>query len=182
MDHFVHERLCFPSSHPCLTSSLLPLRPLRSYKDSLGCQHMRIRSSTRAPRFQNPTGKGHCVCQLHPNEPEASYSTTERKYLAAVWAITKFRPSPCGRHFDFVTDLHSLCWLLPRKSMSGRLGRWILVLHKYDFFVRHKSARIHYDADVLSLCPLSAKDMSKTSTHAATTTVVIATLLINDFL
>lgn len=52
-----------------------------------------------------------------------------------------------------VTDHHSLCWLLKKRGLSGRLVRWSLQLQDLDIDIVHRSRRLHSDADGLSWAP-----------------------------
>ena len=94
------------------------------------------------------TGLGIVVVQKHPEgdrvvayasrtllPPETRYSVPELECLAAVWAVTRFRPYVYGRHFKIISDHACLHWLKRVVSPNMRLARWMLTLQGFDFTI-----------------------------------------------
>jgi hypothetical protein len=107
---------------------------------------------------------GCCLSQEHPdglrhpngywsrslNPAERNYSTTEKEYLAIVWAILTLRPYLEGPRFLIRTDHHSLRWVLNLADAQGRLARWRLRLLEFYFEVEYSPGKEHHAADFMS--------------------------------
>ena len=89
---------------------------------------------------------------------ERKYSTIERECLAMVWAVKYFRPYLFGKEFDIITDHNPLRWLDNAKDPHSRLSRWSLTLQSYSFNIRHRSGKLHNNADALSRMPEPVKN------------------------
>ncbi|KAH8240280.1 hypothetical protein KR032_007969, partial [Drosophila birchii] len=85
------------------------------------------------------------------NKSQLNYSVTEKKCLAAVLAVEKFRPYVELMPFTVITDYASLKWLMTMK-VSGRLARWSLRLQSFDFQIAHWKGADNVVADTLSRC------------------------------
>ncbi|GFV09033.1 retrovirus-related Pol polyprotein from transposon 17.6 [Trichonephila clavipes] len=66
------------------------------------------------------------------NPAERNYSTTERKGLAVVWTLIKFRGYIDGANITVAYDHQPLRWLMKLKSPTGRLARWALQLQSFN--------------------------------------------------
>lgn len=91
------------------------------------------------------------------NRPERNYCVTRRELLAVILGLRHFRPYLYGRRFLLRTDHASLTWLLNFKEPEGQLARWLETLQDYDFEIRHRSGRLHANADALSRRPCEAE-------------------------
>lgn len=85
--------------------------------------------------------------QLTP--AERNYSTPERKCLAMVFSVKKFRHFFICNPVIFFVDYMVIKFLINKAELSRRLARWILVLEEFDYTVEYKSKRMHLQADHL---------------------------------
>ena len=60
--------------------------------------------------------------------PHLNYATTEKEFLAVVFAIYKFRSYLVGEKVIIYTNHAALKYLLTKKDAKPRLIRWILLL------------------------------------------------------
>lgn len=67
---------------------------------------------------------------------ETQYATVEKECLATVWAVQKFQAYLYGKPFILDTDHQPLQYLQRAKLSNGRLMRWTLLLHAFQFQVR----------------------------------------------
>ncbi|CAM6097605.1 unnamed protein product [Calypogeia fissa] len=84
------------------------------------------------------------------NVHERNYTTTEREALAMIFAVKKFRHYLLGNKFVFFVDHNALVNLVNKPQLSGRIGRWILLLSEFDYTVMYKPGRTHVVPDYLS--------------------------------
>jgi len=91
---------------------------------------------------------------------EKKYSTTDREYLAVVWACFLLRPYLEGQEFLIRTDHSRLSWLLNMDSAKGRVARWRLRLSEFRYKVCNRPGREHHCADAMSRLPTLAPDRS----------------------
>ena len=86
--------------------------------------------------------------QLTP--AERIYSTTERKCLAMVFSVKKFRHYLICNPVVFFVDHMAIKYLINKAELSGRLARWVLLLEEFDYTMEYKPGRMHLRADHLS--------------------------------
>jgi hypothetical protein len=89
------------------------------------------------------------------NATESRYSSYKGECLAMVWAVAHFRCYLFGTQFTFVIDHKLLKWLMESNKLMGKLARWVLILHEYDFQV-HKPGITNLDVNGLSRNPCTS--------------------------
>ena len=84
------------------------------------------------------------------NEAQRNYTTTEKKLLAVVYALDKFRAYLLGAEIIIFTDHSALKYLLTKQNAKARLIRWVLLLQEFNLQIRDKKGVENVVADHLS--------------------------------
>ncbi|CAN6586191.1 unnamed protein product [Malus baccata var. baccata] len=84
------------------------------------------------------------------NDAQLNYSTTEKKLLAVVFALDKFRSYLIGTKVIVFTDHAALKYLFTKKEAKPRLICWMLLLQEFDIEIRDKKGWENMVADHLS--------------------------------
>src|ERR1041385_2627123 len=66
---------------------------------------------------------------------QKNYATTEKEFLAVVFACDKFRPYIVYSKFIIHTDHAALKYLMAKKDAKPRLIRWVLLLQEFDLHI-----------------------------------------------
>ena len=69
-----------------------------------------------------------------------------------------FRHYLIGSKFLLLTDHGALKWMMTTSNLTGRLARWSLLLHEYEFEIRHKLGVENVVADCFSRFPLPSTE------------------------
>src|SRR3954471_8118215 len=91
------------------------------------------------------------------NEAQINYTTTEKEFLAIIFAIEKFRPYLIGTKVTIYTDHATIKYLLAKKDAKPRLIRWILLLQEFDLTILNKKGSENLVADHMSRLPHGSK-------------------------
>ncbi len=84
------------------------------------------------------------------NRAEDNYSITQRKALAMVFSLHKFKHYLLGNKFVFYVDHMALIYLVNLPHVFGKITKWLLLFFKYDFIVVYKPGKTHVVVDALS--------------------------------
>ena len=101
---------------------------------------------------QRVEGKSYVVYYARKtlNEAQRNYTTTEREFLAVVYALDKFRAYLLGAEIIIFIDHSALKYLLTKKYAKARLIRWVLLLQEFNLQIRDKKGVENVVADHLS--------------------------------
>lgn len=81
---------------------------------------------------------------------ERNYTTTEKEFLAVVYAINKFRHYITGYKVFVHNDHATIRYLMNKAIVGGRVIRWLLLLHEFDITIVDKPGKDNVVADFLS--------------------------------
>src|SRR3954470_6077063 len=84
------------------------------------------------------------------NEAQINYTTTEKEFLAIIFALEKFRPYLIGTNVIIYTDHAAIKYLLAKKDAKPHLIRWILLLQEFDLTILDKKGSDNSVADHMS--------------------------------
>ena len=81
---------------------------------------------------------------------QAKYTTTEKEFLAVVFALEKFRSYIIRSPVTIFTDHAALKYLLSKQDTKPRLTRWILLCQEFNLTIKDKKGVENVVADHLS--------------------------------
>ena len=84
------------------------------------------------------------------NDAQFNYTTTEKEFLAVVFALEKFRQYLIGSPVTVFTDHSALKYLLKKQDAKARLIRWILLLQEFNLRIKDKKGTDNVVADHMS--------------------------------
>ncbi|KAI3744489.1 hypothetical protein L1987_57571 [Smallanthus sonchifolius] len=84
------------------------------------------------------------------NDAQENYTTTEKEFLAVVFAFDKFRSYLVLSKTIVYTDYAALRYLFTKKDAKPRLIRWILFLSEFDIKIKDKKGAKNVAAGHLS--------------------------------
>jgi hypothetical protein len=87
------------------------------------------------------------------NYVERNYTIAERKALAMVFVLHKYRHYLLGNMFTFYVDHMALVYLVNKPHVSNKLIIWFLLFLEYDFKIIYKPSRSHLMVDALNILP-----------------------------
>ena len=87
------------------------------------------------------------------SKDERKWSVTDQECLAVIEGIKAYEHYLTSREFTVHTDHKALSYLLGLKDPSGRLGRWVVFLQKFNMNIVHKTGKLNTNADAISRIP-----------------------------
>ena len=81
---------------------------------------------------------------------QANYTTTEKEFMAVIFALEKFRSYIVGSPVTISTDHAALKYFLSKQDTKPRLTRWILLCQEFNLTIKDKKGVENVEADHLS--------------------------------
>jgi hypothetical protein len=81
---------------------------------------------------------------------QKNYATSEKEFLAVVFACDKFRPYIIDLKVTIHTDHAAIRYLMSKKDAKPKLIRWVLLLQEFDLHIVDRKGAENHVADNLS--------------------------------
>ena len=81
---------------------------------------------------------------------QSNYTTTEKEFLAIVFALEKFRSYIVGSPITIFIDHAALKYLLSKQDTKPRMTRWILLYQEFNLIIKNKKGVENVVVDHLS--------------------------------
>ena len=81
---------------------------------------------------------------------QRNYATTEKEFLAVIFACDKFRPYIVDSKVTVHSDHSAIKYLMNKKDAKPRLIRWVLLLPEFDLHIVDRKGEDNPVADHLS--------------------------------
>jgi hypothetical protein len=81
---------------------------------------------------------------------QINYATTEKDFLAVIFACDKFRPYIVDSKVTVHSDHSAIKYLMRKKDAKPRLIRWVLLLQEFNFHIVDRKGEYNPVVDHLS--------------------------------
>lgn len=115
--------------------------------------------------FANGEERPVCFASRTLNAAERNYAVIDREALAIFFGVRKFMHYLLGRKFILQTDHRPLLSIFGTKKgipamAASRLQRWSVYLSNFDFEIQYIVGKDNVNADFLSRCPKTSKELN----------------------
>jgi hypothetical protein len=84
------------------------------------------------------------------NAAQKNYATTEKEFIAIVFACDKFRPYIVDLEVTIHTDHAAIRYIMEKKDAKPRLIRWVWLLQEFDLHIVDRKGAENLVANNLS--------------------------------
>jgi hypothetical protein len=93
------------------------------------------------------------------NKVEHNHIPIEKKALAMVYVLHKFRPFLFGNKFVFYVNHMAFVYMVNKPHVSRSIAKWLSLFLEYEFIVVYKLGKTHVVVDASSRLPNRSKPL-----------------------